>query len=289
MRIAVIGADGQLGTDICKQLAETDHEVAALTIDDLDIVDKEAVARVLGEKKAELVINTAAYHDTEKCEDNAVLSYEVNAVGPRNLAMVCNDLDAVLLQISTDYVFDGAKCAPYVETDTPMPLNVYANTKLSGEHYVASIARKFYILRVSGIYGTAPCIGKGGMNFVELMLKLSASRPEVRVVDNEFLTPTPTLEIARQIVKVIDSEPEYGLYHCTSEGSCSWYEFAAEIFEVTKPAIKFNKAAPGEFAVKVNRPEYSVLENKHLKDQGINIMRHWKEGLREYLANKGYK
>ncbi|MCP5049273.1 MAG: NAD(P)-dependent oxidoreductase, partial [bacterium] len=167
----------------------------------------------------------------------------------------------------------------------PMPLNVYANTKLCGEHYVEAIARKFYIVRVSGIYGKNPCKGKGGRNFVETMLWLSRERDEVRVVDDEILTPTSTLEIARQIVKMVDSDAPCGIYHATAEGSCSWYEFAKEIFDITKPNIKFNKALPGEFKVKVNRPEYSVLENKHLKDQGINIMRHWKEGLREYLGS----
>jgi dTDP-4-dehydrorhamnose reductase len=234
-----------------------------------------------------MVINTAAFHDVEKCENEPVKAFEVNALGARNLAEVCNDVNAALMHISTDYVFDGKKRAPYVETDKPMPLNVYANTKLSGEHFVEAIAKKFYILRVSGIYGKNPCLGKGGMNFVELMLKLSKSRPEVRVVDNEFLTPTSTVEIARQIIKMIDSNAEYGLYHTTAGGSCSWYEFAKEIFEITKPNIAFNKAEPGEFAVKVNRPEYSVLENKFLQDQGIDIMRHWKEGLRDYLTGEG--
>jgi len=119
-----------------------------------------------------------------------------------------------------------------------------------------------------------------------LMLKLSKERPEVRVVDNEILTPTSTVEVSRQIVKMINSKAQYGLYHATAQGSCSWYEFAKEIFEVTKPTCKFNKAEPGEFAVKVNRPEYSVLENKFLKDQGIDILKDWREGLREYLNSK---
>lgn len=287
MKIAVIGADGQLGTDISAAIDQTDHELTRLTIGDIDIVDKDRVSRVLKETAPQLVINTAAFHDVEKCENEPVKAFEVNALGARNLAETCNDLDAALMHISTDYVFDGKKRAPYVETDKPMPLNVYANTKLSGEHFVEAIAEKFHILRVSGIYGKTPCMGKGGMNFVELMLKLSKSRPEVRVVDNEFLTPTSTVEIARQIVKMIDGDAQYGLYHVTAGGSCSWYEFAKEIFDITKPDIAFNKAAPGEFAVKVNRPEYSVLENKFLQDQGIDIMRHWKEGLRTYLTGEG--
>lgn len=286
MKIAVIGADGQLGTDICNVIEKIDHELISLTIEHIDVSDIDSVTNVLNEVKPQLVINTAAFHHPETCEDQPVKAFEVNALGPRNLSMVCNHLDAALMHISTDYVFDGKKRAPYIETDKPMPLNVYANTKLSGEHFVEAIAKKYYILRVSGIYGKAPCIGKGGINFVELMIKLSREREEVRVVDNEILTPTSTKEISHQIVKMIDSDPRYGLYHATAEGSCSWYQFAKEIFDITKPNIKFNKAAPGEFAVKVNRPEYSVLENKFLKDQNINIMRHWKEGLKTYLTGE---
>lgn len=284
MRIAVIGADGQLGTDICNALDKTDHELTRLTVEHIDVTDIDSVTKALSGAKPQLVINTAAFHDVPKCEDQPETAFKVNALGARNVAIVCNDIDAVQMYVSTDYVFDGAKRAPYIESDSPMPLNVYANTKLAGEYFAASTAEKHYILRVSGIYGKNPCIGKGGVNFVELMLKLSKTRPEIRVVDDEFLTPTSTVEIANQVVKMVDSNPEYGIYHCTAEGSCSWYEFAKEIFDITRPDIQFNKAAPGEFAVNVNRPSYSVLENKHLKDQGINVMRHWKEGLREYLA-----
>lgn len=286
MKIAVIGADGQLGTDICQILTQENHDISALTIDHIEVSSIQSVSSVLKEIKPQLVINTAAFHHVEKCEDDPQKAFAVNAIGPRNISLVCNEIDAVLLQISTDYVFDGKKRAPYIETDKPMPLNVYANTKLSGEHFVEAIARKFYILRVSGIYGKSPCLGKGGLNFVELMIKLSKEREEVRVVDDEFLTPTPTLEVSRQIAKLISADAPYGIYHTTSEGSCSWYQFANEIFQITKPNIKFNKANPGEFAVKVNRPQYSVLENKALKDLGINILRHWKDGLHEYLASR---
>jgi dTDP-4-dehydrorhamnose reductase len=286
MKIAVIGADGQLGTDVCEALDKNNDDVVRLTIEHIDVSDIDSVSRVLKEAAPGLVINTAAFHDLERCEDEPVKAFEVNALGAGNAARVCNEIDAVLMHISTDYVFDGKKRAPYIETDLPMPLNVYANTKLAGEYFVEATAGKYYILRVSGIYGEAPCIGKKGMNFVKLMLKLSRERDEVRVVDNEILTPTSTKEISRQIVKIINSDVEYGLYHCTAEGGCSWYEFAREIFAVTKPNIKFNKAAPGEFAVKVNRPEYSVLENKRLKECGINIMRDWREGLREYLVTQ---
>ncbi|MGE5341078.1 MAG: dTDP-4-dehydrorhamnose reductase [Candidatus Omnitrophota bacterium] len=285
MKIAVIGANGQLGTDICNALNRNNDRVIPLTIEDIDVTVIDSVSKVLDDVRPELVINTAAYHHVEKCEEETELAFRVNALGPRNLAKICNTVDAALLHISTDYVFDGKKGSPYVETDCPMPLNVYANSKLAGEYFVESIARKYYILRVCGIYGKSPCMGKGGLNFVELMIKLSRERDEVRVVDDEILTPTSTVEVSNQIVKLLNSGGQYGLYHATAEGSCSWYEFAKEIFEITKPNVKFNKAAPGEFAVKVNRPRYSVLENQFLKDQGIHVMRHWKDGLRDYLRS----
>ncbi|MCP5052977.1 MAG: dTDP-4-dehydrorhamnose reductase, partial [bacterium] len=226
MKIAVVGAGGQLGTDICNALESTQHELVRLSTGHMEVSSREAVSTVLNEIKPQLVINTSAFHDVVKCETEEFRAFEVNGLGVRNLAMVCNDVDAALMHISTDYVFDGKKRAPYIETDTPMPLNVYANTKLCGEHYVEAIAKKFYIVRVSGIYGKSPCKGKGGRNFVETMLWLSRERDEVRVVDDEILTPTSTLEIARQIVKMVDSDAPCGIYHATAEGSCSWYEFA---------------------------------------------------------------
>jgi len=189
MKIAVIGADGQLGTDICAAVDNAGFELVRLTIEHIDVSKMESVSTVLKEINPQLVINTAAYHHVEQCEDNPVKAFEVNAKGARNLALVCNDVDAALMHISTDYVFDGKKRAPYVETDKPMPLNVYANTKLSGEHFVEAIAKKYYVLRVSGIYGKAPCIGKGGMNFVELMVKLSREREEVRRFQLEMVDP----------------------------------------------------------------------------------------------------
>ncbi|HLP62440.1 MAG TPA: sugar nucleotide-binding protein, partial [Candidatus Deferrimicrobium sp.] len=144
MKIAVVGADGQLGTDICKAVAKTNHELIRLTIADIDVSQSASVSRVLEKRTPQLVINTAAFHNVEKCEEETARAFEVNALGPRNLAKVCNQIDAALMHISTDYVFDGKKGAPYIETDSPMPLNVYANSKLSGEYFVGATARKYY-------------------------------------------------------------------------------------------------------------------------------------------------
>ena len=292
MKIAVIGANGQLGKDICEAFVKNGDQVVELDIErsgsqKIDIADMDSVSKTLKENSdADLIINTAAMHNVEACENDPEKAFKVNGVGSINLSSVCNELDKPLLHISTDYVFDGVKGKPYVESDKPLPLNVYGNTKLSGEHFIESMAKKYYILRVSGIYGKNPCLAKGGMNFVDLMLKLAKEREEVRVVDDEVLTPTFTEDIAAQIVKLAHSNPEYGLYHCTAESWCSWYEFAKEIFTLAKSGVTLNKAAPGEFAIKVNRPKYSVLENKFLKDQKLNIMPPWQDGLKRYLKIK---
>jgi len=293
MKVAVIGANGQLGKDICEAFLSNGDQVLELDIERkgsqwIDIADIESVSKALkGCGDCDMVINTAAMHNVEACENDPEKAFKVNGVGSINLSLVCNEIDKPLLHISTDYVFDGHKQKPYDESDKPLPLNVYGNTKLSGEHFIESMAKKYFILRVSGIYGKNPCLAKGGRNFVDLMLKLAGERDEVRVVDDEVLTPTFTEDIAAQVVRLAHSgEARYGLYHCTAEGCCSWYEFAKEIFTLAKSDVTLNKAAPGEFAVKVNRPKYSVLENKFLKDQKLNIMPPWQEGLKRYLKIK---
>jgi len=282
LKIAIIGANGQLGSDISESFKHYGDEVINLNHDQIEISDIDSVSKALKSVKAEMIVNTAAMHNVEKCEDDPVRSYEVNGIGARNLSLVCNETDSLLLHISTDYVFDGQKKAPYIESDMALPLNVYGNTKLSGEHYIKSIASRFFILRISAIYGKKPCRAKGS-NFVDLMLKFVKERDEIRVVDDEIVTPTFTKNIAEQIVKLLHSNSESGLFHATSEGSCSWYEFAKEIFLITKADVVLNRADPGEFPMKVNRPKHSVLENKKLKGHNLNIMPHWKDALNIYL------
>jgi len=189
------------------------------------------------------------------------------------------------MHISTDYVFDGAKRTPYVEQDAPLPLNVYGNSKLAGEYFVRGLNRRHFVLRVSGIYGHHPCRGKGGLNFVEMMLKLATERDEVRVVDDERTTPTPTVQVARQAV-VLAHTADYGLYHASCEGSCSWYEFARAIFDLSGAKVTLERAQPGEFAAKVLRPKYSVMENAALKQKELSVFSPWQQGLKDYLLGR---
>ena len=285
MRVAVIGANGQLGSDAARAFAANGDEVHALTHSDIELTSMDSVSQRLKELQPEIVVNTAAMHHVENCEREPDKAYTVNGLGSRNLAMAARDIGAVLMHVSTDYVFDGEKTSPYEEQDAPRPLNVYGNTKLSGEYFVRSTADKHFVLRTSAIYGTRPCRAKGGLNFIELMLKLAKDRGEVRVVDNEFVSPTPTKEIARQMVALSRSDA-YGLYHATAEGSCSWHEFARRIFDLTDTPVKLIVAGPNEFPIKVPRPKYSVLENRKLKSQGLNVFKNWQDGLREYICER---
>jgi len=285
MNIAIIGADGQLGSDITVKLKQAGLGVIELVRNNIEISNRHLVNSIITKDlNAGFVINTAAFHHVEKGELDPAASFNVNGAGAANIAYACRKLDIPLMHISTDYVFDGMKMKPYIESDLPNPVNIYGNSKLTGEYLIRSITDKSYILRLSGIYGRNICIEKG-YNFVDKILRIGEEKGEVKVVDDEVLTPTFTEDIAEQILLMITKRAEYGIYHVSAEGSCSWYEFTKEIFNIKGNSVKVKKALPGEFSGGVQRPAYSVLENKHLKDQGLNIMPHWKDGLKRYIKD----
>lgn len=284
MKTAVIGADGQLGTDVVKAFAANGDEVIPLTHSDIELSDKESVSNRLNELRPTLIVNTAAMHHVEKCEQEPDKAFAINGLGVRNLALSAKQIGATLMHVSTDYVFDGERTTPYEETVAPRPLNAYGNSKLCGEYFVRSAMKEHFILRTSAVYGKSPCRAKGGLNFIELMMKLARERGEVRVVDNEIVSPTSTKDIARQMVALSRSDA-YGLYHATAEGSCSWYAFAREVFDRTSTTVNLLVAGPNEFPIKVPRPRYSVLENSGLKRIGLNRFRTWQEGLQEYFSS----
>lgn len=285
MKVAVIGASGQLGQDVVRAFADRGDEVRSLNHQDIELSNLDSVVACLRAAQPEVVVNTAAMHHVENCEQQPERAHEVNVVGAKNLATATRDLGSVLIHVSTDYVFDGHKGKPYVETDEARPLNVYGRTKLAGEQFVQEINPRHYVLRTAGLYGSHPCRAKGGQNFVDLMLRLARERGCVRVVDSEFTTPTATADVARQIAALSRADA-YGLYHATAEGSCSWYEFAQEIFRVADVSVKLEVAGPDEFPAKVPRPAYSVLENRGLKRHDLNLFCPWQEGLNAYLSEK---
>jgi dTDP-4-dehydrorhamnose reductase len=283
MRIVVVGGNGQLGSHIASAYADRGDAVVSLTHADIELSNLDAVRCCLGATSADVVVNTAAMHHVEKCEEQPEKAFAVNAIGARNLALVTRELAMVLVHISTDYVFDGAKGKPYHEGDVPLPLNVYGNSKLAGEYLVRTVNPRHFVLRTSALYGKHPCRAKGGQNFVDLMLRLGRERGKVRVVDTEFVSPTSTTDLARQIVALSGCDA-FGLYHATGEGSCSWYEYAKEIYSLANLNAKVEVASSSEFPAKVARPSYSVLENRALNQLGLNTFRPWQEALAAYLA-----
>lgn len=284
--VAIVGGTGQLGNDCQRVFKEAGYAVASIDHDRMPVEDLARVRRELTAIAPEVVVNTAAMHNVEICEADPSRAYAVNGIGPRNLAITCGELRARLLHISTDYVFDGSKDMPYTEDDAPGPLNVYGNTKLSGEFYVRAEAPEGFVIRTSALYGSSPCRAKGGLNFVGLMLKLARERGEVKVVRNEMVSPTYTFHLARQLL-VLAEKGEPGVYHATSSGECSWYDFAREIFALTGTDVRLNEATSSDFPVKVRRPAYSVLDNARARVMGLDQMPDWRESLVAYLEEIG--
>ena len=282
MKLAIIGANGQLGTDLSEVLSSR-HDVTSLNHSDIEIIDVNSVRNVLSSIKPAIVLNTAAYHIVPEAEKFPEKAFQINGIGALNLAKVCQELNIRLVHYSTDYVFDGEKQKPYTEDDRPNPLSVYANTKLSGEYFVLNYCEKSYVIRVSGIYGKVPCRAKGG-NFVTTMIKLAKEKPEVRVVNDEILTPTPTYHIAKNTAALIGTDA-FGLYHMSCEGEVSWYEFAKVIWETLQLKTPLYPASVKDFPLVVKRPFYSVLENKNLNKLGINEMPEWKVALIQFLKS----
>ena len=285
MRIAIVGASGQLGSDLVKALRPL-HDLIPLTRADVEVISPESVEAMLRTHQPELVMNMAAFHKVDVCEEEIEPTFAVNTYGVRTLALACRARNTVLLHMSTDYVFGGdrTRCTPYVETDAPAPINAYGISKLAGEMFVRYMMDRYYILRVCGLYGVAGSAGKGG-NFVELMLRLAHEGKPIKVVDDQHLTPTYTVDVARQIAALIETG-RYGLYHATGQGECTWYEFAAEIFRQSGLTPNLDRARTGDFGEKATRPAYSVLENKALQAIGLDQMRPWQEALAAYLQER---
>jgi dTDP-4-dehydrorhamnose reductase len=284
MRIALIGADGQLGSDLVPALRG--HDVVPLYWPEFDVTRTESAAGVLANLRPDVVINTAAFHRVDECEDKIEPAFAVNAFAVRELARTCRAIESVLVHFSTDFVFAGEKRTPYLEEDRPGPLSVYAASKLAGEHFVRATTDRAFVIRTCGLFGRAGCLEKG-RNFVETMLFLAASgRSLIRVVDDQIITPTSTTELASRVVELIRTEA-FGLYHMTAEGSCSWFEFARAIFELTggDPGI-VGPVDSMSFGAKARRPAYSVLENGRMKDLGLTPFSPWRAALAAYLDGK---
>jgi dTDP-4-dehydrorhamnose reductase len=278
----IIGSNGQLGTDLLQCFTDN---VVPLTHADLEITNANDVLALMRDVRPSVVVNTAAFHNTPRCEAQPGKAYEVNAVGALNLAKACELVDAMLVHISTDYVFDGAKGSPYVESDPVNPLSVYGLSKAAGEAAVAMYCPKHYIVRSCGLYGRVPSRAKGD-NFITKICRVAKERGEVTVVDDEFVTPTWTLSLARQIRRLCDADSvRYGVVHASNGGQCSWFQFTEEIFRLTGTTAALRPVSVTASAVDIRRPRYSVLDNRVLQDTGTDVMESWQDALAGYIRS----
>lgn len=288
MKILVIGANGQLGRDLVEALRERfpPQQVVPLTHAELEVTNPRQVQGVLAAYQPQVVVNTAAYHKVDEVESYPERAFAVNAIAPLHLARLCRDMDIALLFLSTDYVFGGdeSRSTPYTEIDCPAPLNVYGISKLAGEKAIQATWHKHWIVRTSGLYGVRGASGKGG-NFVELMLRLAREGKDIRVVNDQRLSPTYTRELAKGLVNLIEKAP-YGLYHLTCSGDCSWYEFAVKIFELSHLHPNLQPTTSVEFKTAARRPHYSVLANQALRAAGLPPLKAWHAALADYLAER---
>ena len=251
-------------------LPQEGHEVVALARKDLDISDPRTVERAIEEHNPEIVINAAAYTNVDGCETEPELAYTANALGPRNLAQSCERRGSELLHVSTNYIFDGRNERPYEPFDSPNPISVYGRTKLAGEEYVKHLSSRWYIVRSAGVYGE-------GHNFVRTMLRAGRERDSLKVKEDEYIAPTYARDLAKGIAQIAGARL-YGLYHVTSSGSCSWYEFAQEIFKLADIDVEVTPVPGFEYPLPAERPA-----NGTLSDLGSPRLRHWREALAEYL------
>jgi dTDP-4-dehydrorhamnose reductase len=284
MRIALVGAHGQLGSDLQQTLA---GNIILLGHEDIEITDQASVEGALSAARPECVINSAAYNLVDRAEDEPLVAYAVNALGPRNLAKYCAAHDLPLLHVSTDYVFGNQAAAencaphPYVETDAPGPINAYGVSKLAGEYFVRSLCPRHYVVRTCGLYGRKATRGKG--NFVETMLRLGRERGEVSVVADQHCTPTATADLARAIAALVETGA-YGLYHATNTGAATWYHVAAEAFRLAKLDARLRPITTAEFPTKAPRPGYTLLATDKLAATIGWSMPPWQDALARYLA-----
>ena len=286
-KIVLLGANGQLGSDILSVFADLkSFELIPVLRRDLDVSDTGRIGAFLdGIGDIGYLINCTSYHKTDECEDYPELAFRINAIAPREMAKWCSRRGSALIHFSTDYVFSGNATTPYKEEDAVGPLNVYGNSKASGEFFIRTHHDRHYIIRVSSLFGKKGASGKGG-NFAETMIRLARQGVPLKVVHDQRMSPTHTLDIAKAVRALIEQSAPHGTYHCCSSGECSWYEFAAEIFARLRLRADLTPVASDKYGAKAKRPAYSVLDNAKI---GVfHPMPHWRKAISEYLRLKGH-
>ena len=284
MRVLVTGAKGQLGSDLLCELSKRNIESVGIDIEDLDITDAAATKKVIedinNKTKLDAIIHCAAYTAVDAAEDNEAIVTKINAEGTKNIAEVAKTLDVAMMYISTDYVFDGEGERPWEPDDKRAPLNVYGMAKYNGELYVEELLKKYFIVRISWVFGLH------GNNFIKTMLRLGKERGAVSVVNDQIGSPTYTPDLSRLLVDMIVTD-KYGRYHATNEGLCSWYDFAVEIFKQAKLDVAVTPVSSDAFPVKAKRPHNSRMDKSKLTENGFELLPPWQDALRRYLFELG--
>lgn len=277
MKVLVTGTNGQLGHDVMGELKKRGHEAVGVDIEEMDITDAECVKRVMTQTAPEAVIHCSAYTAVDRAEEEVELCRRVNAEGTKNVAEVCAGLDCKLLYLSTDYIFSGEGERPWEPGDEPDPLNVYGLTKFEGEQEIKSRMDKYFIVRISWVFGV------NGNNFIKTMLRLGRENGAVRVVDDQIGSPTYTYDLAVLLVDMIETE-KYGEYHASNEGICSWYEFAKEIFAAAgMNEVEVTPVTSEEFPAKAKRPKNSRMSKEELVKNGFNKLPSWQDAVKRYV------
>lgn len=276
MKVILIGARGQLGADLVKTVPPS-IELFPLDIEDVDIESPEQIEEVLTPLQAEMVINTAAYVRTEDCEEYPEKAFSLNAIAVKNLARNCAKNNRGLVQISTDFVFDGLSGSPYGEEDHPKPLSTYGISKYAGELYAQTCLSKHYVIRMASLYGLAGASGKGG-NFVYTILKKARAGEALKIIDDIVMSPTYTLDGAREIWKILREKREYGIYHVTNGGQASWFDFAKKILQVGGFDNEIFPVKHSDFPSKMRRPLFAPL----ITQKGTPL-RPWEEAIEEFV------
>lgn len=283
MKIAIIGATGQLGSDLVNTFGE---EAIPFGHDDIEVKDFSSCIRALKNNKPDVAINCAAYVKVDDAEDFVGEAFGVNAIGAKNVAQACAKTNTATVYISTDHVFDGTKGMPYLEGDVPSPINVYGLSKYVGEIFTKTYSSRSYIMRTASLYGVKEARGKRG-NFVETMIQKAKHKEKIKVVNEIVMSPTYTKDAAEAIKKIIKGGFPPGIYHVTNKGYCTWYEFARAILDILRLDVDMEPITTKELNPKAKRPKFSALESEKLPDYSLK-MRGWKEALEDYLKEKGH-
>jgi len=282
-RVLVTGSDGMLGTELLRQLRKYDGlKIIPTTQENMDITDLKSVKNTFKKHNPTHVIHCAAFTAVDTAEKDPLNAYLVNAEGTKNLAFFASTMDAEIIYISTDYVFDGNKGKAYKETDKPKPINTYGRSKLLGEEYIQTLTDKYKIIRTSWLNGLG---GAHTRNFIETMLRVAEQRNELSVVDDQTGRPTFTFDLAKAMILLMDAKA-YGIFHVTGEGKTTWYGFAKKIFELAKKDVKVRPTTTEQFRSLAARPRYSVMANTRFEQLGIDLLPEWEDSLKEYFRRR---